>query len=101
MLDGIEQMPFDGVPMNYSFNDPDAKDVRTTQYYELFGNRGIYNDGWTAVTLHRGKRPWVLNAEGTLEDDVWELYNLNEDFSQSNDVAGPVSREAGGAEKVV
>ena len=87
VLDGVEQMPMDGVPMNYSFNNPEAKDVRTTQYYELFGNRGIYHDGWTAVTLHRGKRPWVLNAEGTLKDDVWELYNLKEDFSQSNNVA--------------
>ena len=87
VLDGIEQMPFDGVPMNYSFNNPAAKDRRTIQYYELFGNRGIYADGWTAVTLHRGKRPWVLNAQGTLEDDVWELYNLKEDFSQSRDLA--------------
>ena len=87
VLDGVKQMPFDGVPMNYSFNDPDAKDRRNVQYYELFGNRGVYADGWTAVTLHRGKRPWVLNATGTIEDDVWELYNLNEDFSQSNNVA--------------
>ena len=87
VIDGVKQMPFDGVPMNYSFNQPQAKDTRTVQYYELFGNRGIYADGWTAVTLHRGKRPWVLNAEGSLEDDVWELYNLKEDFSQSNDLA--------------
>ena len=87
IMDGIEQMPFDGVPMNYSFNMPSAEDTRTVQYYELFGNRGIYADGWTAVTLHRGKRPWVLNAEGTLDDDVWELYNLEEDFSQSNNLA--------------
>ncbi len=87
VIDGIEQMPFDGVPMNYSFEDPKAEDRRTVQYYELFGNRGIYADGWTAVTLHRGKRPWVLNAEGTVDDDVWELYNLKEDFSQSNNVA--------------
>jgi len=87
VIDGVEQIPFDGLPMNYSFNDPEAADRRTVQYYELFGNRGIYADGWTAVTLHRGKRPWVLNAEGTLEDDVWELYNLKEDFSQSTDVA--------------
>ncbi|MDM9632169.1 arylsulfatase [Robiginitalea aurantiaca] len=87
VIDGVKQMPFDGVPMNYSFNQPKAEDTRTVQYYELFGNRGIYADGWTAVTLHRGKRPWVLNAEGTLADDKWELYNLKEDFSQSNDLA--------------
>ena len=60
---------------------------RTTQYYELFGNRAIYSDGWVAVTLHRDKRPWQLNAEGSLEDDVWELYNLEEDFSQSTNLA--------------
>ena len=57
VIDGVEQMPFDGVPMNYTFADPEAKDKRTVQYYEMFGNRGIYADGWTAVTLHRGKRP--------------------------------------------
>ena len=87
VIDGIEQIPFDGVPMNYSFNKAKAKDTRTVQYYELFGNRAIYADGWTAVTLHRDKRPWVLNAEGTLDDDKWELYNLKEDFAQSNDLA--------------
>lgn len=87
VIDGVKQMSFDGIAMNYTFDDPDAKDRRTTQYYELFGNRGIYADGWTAVTLHRGKRPWILNAKGTLKDDVWELYNLKNDFSQSTNVA--------------
>jgi hypothetical protein len=86
-IDGVEQMSFDGIPLNYTFDDPDAEDRRTVQYYELFGNRAIYADGWVAVTLHKGKRPWQLNAEGSLEDDVWELYNLEEDFSQSTDVA--------------
>ena len=80
-------MPFDGVPMNYSFNKPNAKDTRNVQYYELFGNRAIYADGWTAVTLHRGKRPWVLNATGSIEDDKWELYNLKEDIGERNDRA--------------
>jgi arylsulfatase len=87
VIDGIEQMSFDGIPLNYTFDAPKADSKRNVQYYELFGNRGIYADGWTAVTLHRGKRPWVLNAEGTLEGDVWELYNLEEDFSQSNNLA--------------
>ena len=94
VIDGVEQMSFDGIPLNYTFDDPDAESKRTVQYYELFGNRAIYADGWTAVTLHRQKRPWVLNAEGTLEDDVWELYNLEEDFSQSNNLADAESREA-------
>jgi len=87
VIDGIEQMSFDGIPLNYTFADPDAGDKRKVQYYEMFGNRAIYSDGWIAVTLHRQKRPWVLNAEGTLDDDVWELYNLREDFSQSNNLA--------------
>ncbi len=87
IIDGHEQMPFHGIALNYSFDDPDADDRRTVQYYELFGNRGIYADGWTAVTLHKQKRPWVLNAEGSLDTDVWELFNLREDFSQSTNVA--------------
>jgi arylsulfatase len=87
VIDGVEQMSFDGIPLNYTFDDPKADSKRTVQYYELFGNRAIYADGWVAVTLHRNKRPWQLNAEGGLDDDVWELYNLEEDFSQSNNVA--------------
>jgi len=87
VIDGVEQMPFDGKPLNYSFNEPGAKEHRTVQYYEMFGSRGIYADGWTAVTQHRDRRPWQLNAEGSLETDVWELYNLKKDFSQSNNIA--------------
>jgi arylsulfatase len=87
VIDGVEQMSFDGKPLNDSFNDPEAKEHRTVQYYELFGNRAIYADGWTAVTLHKGRRPWVLNKEGSIDTDVWELYNLKEDFSQSTNLA--------------
>jgi len=87
VIDGVEQMSFDGKPLNDSFNDPAAEEHRTVQYYELFGNRAIYADGWTAVTLHKGRRPWVLNKEGSIDTDVWELYNLNEDFSQSTNLA--------------
>jgi arylsulfatase len=87
VIDGVEQMSFDGVALNYAFNNPDADERRTTQYYELFGNRGIYNDGWTAVTQHKTRRPWELNREGSLETDVWELFNLREDFSQSTDLS--------------
>jgi len=87
VIDGVEQMPIDGKALNYSFNDPKAKERRIVQYYELFGNRGIYADGWTAVTLHKGRRPWQLNREGSIDTDVWELYNLKEDFSQSTNLA--------------
>jgi len=87
VIDGVEQMPFDGIALNYSFENPGAEDRRTVQYYELFGNRGIYADGWTAVTQHKQRRPWQLSAEGSIETDVWELFNLKEDFSQSTDLA--------------
>lgn len=80
-------MDFDGIPLNYTFDEPDAEERRTVQYYELFGNRGIYVDGWTAVTQHKQRRPWQLDREGSIETDVWELFNLREDFSQSTNVA--------------
>ncbi len=87
VLDGEEQMALDGVSMMYSFNDADVPTAHPEQYYELFGNRAIYQDGWKAVTIHAGRMPWDLNRVAPFEDDVWELYNLNEDFSEAVDVA--------------
>lgn len=87
VIDGIEQMPFDGIPMNYTFDASDAPNRRTQQYYEMFGNRAMYADGWVAATQHMDKRPWVLDAKGSLETDVWQLFNLKDDFSQSTDVS--------------
>ena len=82
------QMPFDGAPMNYTFANPDATRTNapcsTTRCLETA--RSTLTAGRRS-RLHRSKRPWILNAEGTLEGDVWELYNLKEDFSQSNNVA--------------
>jgi arylsulfatase A-like enzyme len=86
-LDGEEQMDFDGVSMMYSFNNPDAPTQHPEQYYELFGNRAIYKDGWKAVTIHGNRMPWNVNVTAPFEDDVWELYNLNEDFSESVNLA--------------
>jgi arylsulfatase len=86
-IDGIEQMPFDGISMAYSFDNADAPDRRTRQYYELFGNRGMYLDGWKAVTIHGNRMPWVIGGTYPFEDDVWELYHLDEDFSESNNLA--------------
>ncbi len=86
-LDGHEQMPLDGVSMAYSFNDADAPTNHPEQYYELFGNRALYQDGWKAVTIHAGRMPWNVNVTAPFEDDVWELYNLNEDFSEAVDLA--------------
>ncbi len=86
-LDGEEQMALDGVSMRYSFDAPEAPTQHPEQYYELFGNRAIYQDGWKAVTIHGNRMPWILASVSPFEDDVWELYNLDEDFSESVDVA--------------
>jgi arylsulfatase len=86
-LDGHEQMPLDGVSMAYSFDDADAPTNHPEQYYELFGNRALYQDGWKAVTIHAGRMPWNVNVTAPFEDDVWELYNLNEDFSEAVNLA--------------
>jgi len=86
-IDGIKQIPFDGVSMAYSFNNPDAPDQHTRQYYELFGNRGMYLDGWKAVTIHGNRMPWIIAGTYPFEDDVWELYHVADDFSESNNLA--------------
>jgi len=73
--------------MLYSFNDAKAPERHETQYFEMFGNRGIYHKGWTAVTQH--KTPWILVGEKTpaFDDDVWELYDTSEDWSQARDLS--------------
>jgi arylsulfatase len=86
VVNGVKQRPMDGVSMLYSANNAKAADRRKTQYFEMFGNRGIYHDGWVACTRH--SIPWDMAAKmRPLADDVWELYNVNEDFSQANDLA--------------
>ncbi len=84
---GIKQQPFTGVPMNYSFDNADAPNAKKRQYYEMFGNRAIWVEGWKAVTLHANRMPWDINVRGEFEKDVWELYNVEEDFSESNNLA--------------
>ncbi len=85
-VNGTIQRPMDGVSMIYSFDDPEAKDRRTTQYFEMFGNRAIYHDGWVAATRH--SIPWLMVPNlPAFSEDRWELYNVAEDFSQSNDLA--------------
>jgi arylsulfatase len=86
-IDGIEQLPFDGVSFAYTFDDVDAPDRHTRQYYELFGNRAMYLDGWKAVTIHGGRMPWIIAGTFPFEEDVWELYHVAEDFSESNNLA--------------
>jgi arylsulfatase A-like enzyme len=86
-VNGVEQKPIEGVSMLYSFNDANAAERHETQYFEMFGNRGIYHKGWTAVTRH--KTPWLLIGEKTpaFDDDVWELYDTEKDWSQANDLS--------------
>jgi arylsulfatase len=84
-VNGVEQRPIEGISMLYSFDDAGATDRRTTQYFEMFCNRGIYHDGWTAVTRH--STPWVMAPSlPALEDDVWELYGPT-DWTQAHDLA--------------
>jgi len=89
MVDGIKQTPIEGVSMAYTFDKAkaNAPSTRKTQYFEMVGNRGIYHDGWYANTTPPVP-PWELGAPmPTVNDYKWELYNLNEDFSQANDLA--------------
>jgi len=82
---GVAQRPLEGVSMAYSFEDADAPDRHETQYFEMFGNRGIYHRGWSAVTRH--STPWMFGAVlPSFADDVWELY-APDDWTQANDVA--------------
>jgi arylsulfatase len=85
-VNGIAQHPIEGVSMRYTFDDPKAAERHETQYFEIFGNRGIYQSGWTAVTKHR--TPWLLVGVKMppFDDDVWELYD-DKDWSQSNNLA--------------
>lgn len=85
MVNGIEQKPMEGVSMRGSFDNPKAPESRITQYFEIAGNRGIYHDGWFAGTVH--KAPWEGSPRHPLTEDEWELYNVNEDFSQANNLA--------------
>ena len=85
MVNGIEQRLIEGVSMVYSFDDAKAPDTRKTQYFEMIGNRAIYHDGWFAATIH--KAPWEGQPRRPLKDDIWELYNVNEDFSLANNLA--------------
>jgi arylsulfatase A-like enzyme len=87
MVNGVLQSPMEGTSMLYSFNEPDEPERHDLQYFEMFGNRGLYYKGWSAVTKHR--TPWVM-VGGTLaafDDDVWELYDGNVDFSQARDLS--------------
>ncbi|MGO4102574.1 arylsulfatase [Leifsonia sp. YAF41] len=88
MVNGVQQSPMEGTSMLYTFDKPDAPERHDLQYFEMFGNRGLYYKGWSAVTKHR--TPWEM-VGGTLaafDDDVWELYDGSTDYSQARNLAG-------------
>lgn len=84
-VNGAEQIPFSGTSMVYSFDNAAAPETHTTQYFEMFGNRAIYHEGWVAAARH--SIPWLMTQLPPLSEDVWELYNVNEDFSEANNLA--------------
>ena len=86
-VNGIEQMPLHGVPMGYTFA-ADGPSTRTTQYFEILGNRAIYHEGWMASCFH-GRVPWIRmqGYEFDGPQERWELYDITTDFSQSVDLA--------------
>jgi arylsulfatase len=85
MVNGVKQTPIEGVSLAYTFDDAKARDRHRTQYFEIFGNRAIYHDGWLAGTVHRA--PWEFQPRHPLAEDLWELYDVRKDFSLGNDVA--------------
>jgi len=90
MVNGIPQDPIDGISMAYTFNHAQAKGRKHTQFFDIMGSRAIYHDGWIASAF--GPRiPWLSVTPGmdtwTPDKDQWELYNLEEDFTQANDLA--------------
>jgi arylsulfatase len=86
MVNGVQQSPMEGTSMIYTFADATAPERHDLQYFEMFGNRGIYHQGWSAVTKHR--TPWILvGSTIPFDDDTWELYDGSSDFSQANNLA--------------
>lgn len=84
---GVQQSPIEGTSMNYTFDAADAPERHDLQYFEMAGNRGVYFKGWSAVTRH--STPWLPNEQlPALDDDVWELYDGTNDWTQAKDLAG-------------
>ncbi|ASD23926.1 arylsulfatase [Cryobacterium sp. LW097] len=87
MVNGVQQSPMEGVSMLYTFDEPAAAERHDLQYFEMFGNRGLYYKGWSAVTKHR--TPWIMigGEIPAFDDDVWELYDGHTDYSQARNLA--------------
>jgi len=87
-VNGFDQKPIEGVSMAYTFDDAEAEDRRVTQYFEIYARRGVYHDGWVAATTPK-TAPWIHSkpSENPHTEYVWELYNVDEDFSEAHDLA--------------
>lgn len=85
VVNGTPQIPMEGTSLAYSFDDAKAEERHTTQYFEIAGNRAIYHEGWFARTIHRA--PWESSPRANLANDTWELFDVRQDFSLSNDLA--------------
>ena len=83
-VNGIQQAPLEGVSMLPTLRDGEAPETHEVQYFEMFGNRGIYHNGWTAVTKHR--TPWSIDPPSAFDDDTWELYGPD-DWTQAHNLA--------------
>jgi arylsulfatase A-like enzyme len=86
IVNSVQQAPLEGFSMLYAFDNSKAADAHETQYFEMFCNRGIYHKGWTAVTRH--STPWDMSKPlPAFDDDVWELYDTNKDWTQARNIA--------------
>jgi arylsulfatase len=98
VVDGSPQIPIQGVSMLYAFDDAKAPDRHLTQYFEIYGNRGVYSEGWLAGTLHR--LPWEGKPRAALKDDTWELYDTRHDFSLAHDLASSNPEKLAAMQKI-
>ena len=95
-VNGVTQRPLEGTSFRYTFDDADATTRKSSQYFEMFGHRAIWADGWKAVTAHWAPETEAMflgaanpgSAAGGFDEDQWELYHLDEDFSECRDLAG-------------
>src|SRR5690606_18794687 len=82
VIGGVEQQPIAGTALNYCFDDADAPDRHTVQYFEMLGSRALYQDGWKAVTYHP-----IADTSIHIDEDPWELYHVAVDPSECHDLA--------------
>jgi arylsulfatase A-like enzyme len=94
VLNGVPQKPVEGTSMVYTFDNAKAPSKRRTQYFEMFANRAIYNDGWVACTTPP-LAPWEVGKTIDVDDYKWELYNVDQDFSEANDLAAKNPKKLG------